>query len=330
MLERLKTTKERHKLLDVPEMWAITKIEASLLKGARDYFDWNGFVEVSVPHITKATGACENIDTLFEVDHFGTKAYLIQTGQLYLESLIPYLGKVYCIGSSFRSEPDVDGRHLTEFTLVEMELPCNFDELLFHIERLIYSMVESATKSCKEELKFLGADLKRLSIKLPFKKITYTEAIDILEKKEKIKWGDDLKSRHEKFLVEYFGNKPLFITHYPKEIKFFNMRQNGNPKVVNSADLCLPFSGEAVGSAEREYEYERLYKRLKESKMLKQLEARGGGIKDFKWYLDLLKTKKNVQHAGCGVGLNRVTQFVLGSDDIRTSTVFPQNRESLM
>lgn len=142
-------------------------------------------------------------------------------------------------------------------------------------------------------------------------------------------WGDDLKSFHEQILVKMYGNKPLFITHYPKAIKFFNMKTNSkNPQMVNSTDLILPHSGEAVGAAEREYEYKALYERLKESSMLKQLVERGGSISDFQWYLDFYK-RHNVPHAGCGIGLNRVTQFVLGTDDIRATTVFPLNKESL-
>jgi len=123
-------------------------------------------------------------------------------------------------------------------------------------------------------------------------------------------------------------DKPLFITHYPKVIKFFNMKTNSeNPQVVNSTDLIFPHSGEAVG-AEREYEHKALYEKLKESNMLRQLVQRGGSISDFQWYLDVYK-RYNMPNAGCGIGLNRVTQFVLGTDDIRATTVFPLNKESL-
>jgi asparaginyl-tRNA synthetase len=123
---------------------------------------------------------------------------------------------------------------------------------------------------------------------------------------------------------------PTFITHYPEKIKFFNMRRNkNNPDVVNSADLILPFGGEAVGSAEREYDYELLCNKLLKSEMYKRLAEKGKNINDFKWYLELVK-KHSIQHSGCGIGLNRVTQFILGSHDIRTSTAYPMNAESLM
>lgn len=329
-IEKLKETENRFKLFGTPELQAVAKIESSLLKGARKYFEENDFVEIVVPHLTKATGACENILTMFTLDYFGQRAYLSQTGQLYLEVMTPFLEKVWCIIHSFRAEPEVDERHLTEFTLIEMEFLGDFEELIKHIEGTIYSMIQEVIKSRKDELEFLNANIKGLKkVKPPFKRITYTKAVELLAE-EGVKWGDDLKSKHEKMLVKLLGNEPLFITHYPKAIKFFNMRENDeNPNIVNSTDLILPFSGEAVGAAEREHTYEKLYKRLKESTMLKMLIENGGSIEDFKWYLDFYKNNNVELHSGCGIGLNRVTQFVLGSDDIRTTTIYPMNRESL-
>ena len=329
-MERLKTTKDRHKLLRMPEIGAVTKIESELLRGARKYLEEKNFVEVTVPHLTRATGACENIDTLFGLDFFGETAYLSQTGQLYLESLIPLLGNVYCIGSSYRAEPSVDGRHLTEFTLIEIELPTDLEGLMNHIEGLVHSMVTTARDGASKEFEILGIDTKHLKdFPKEFHKITYTDAVKLL-KDHGVKWGDDLKSNHEKFLTEHFGG-PVFISHYPKAIKFFNMKENAHdPKVVNSTDLLMPGVGESVGAAEREHVFESVHRRLAESPMLRQLEKRGGSIKDFGWYLEYMKENGNVQHSGCGIGLNRVTQFVLSSDDIRTTTPYPQNRESLM
>ena len=309
---------------------SVVAIEAELIKGARNYFERSGFTEVVVPHLTKATGACENIATMFDVDYFGEKAYLVQTGQLYLESLIPKLGNVFCIGPSFRAEADVDERHLTEFTLVEFELPCNFDELLVHIENTVYSMIRSVLKNRKDVLENLGIDKKHLkAATLPFRRITYTKAVEMLQSLGfDVEWGDDLKSIHEKSIVDRMG-KPTFITHYPEKIKFFNMKRSDEPGIVNSADLILPNSGEAVGSAQRENNYEILREKLKNSQMLRLLEAKGGSIEDFGWYLNFIK-ESPVQHSGCGIGLNRVTQFVLASSDIRATTAYPLNRLSLM
>ncbi|MGC8851008.1 MAG: amino acid--tRNA ligase-related protein [Candidatus Micrarchaeia archaeon] len=314
--------------LGTKDIAAVARVEGALVKGARKYFDENGFTEVFVPHLTRATGSCENIDTLFEVDYFGERAFLCQTGQLYLESLIPVLSRVYAVGPSFRAEEAVDGRHLCEFPLLEIEFSGDFDELMAHIEGTICSMVATAVKEQQQALEFLGANVKELkSLNAPFKKLPYRDAVDILG----LPFGADLKSSHEAALVKEFGGKPLFVTHYPREIKFFNMRTNeSDAAVVNSADLLLPFGGEAVGSAEREWEAAVLYEKLSNSAMLKQLERRGGSIKDFEWYVQHLRDKGSVPHAGCGIGLNRVTQFVLGKADIRDCTAFPLNRETLL
>jgi len=299
-------------------------VEGLLLQGARKYFDDMEFNEIVVPHITRATGACENIDTLFAVDYFGEKGYLSQTAQLYLESLIPWLNKVWCISPSFRAEPRVDGRHLTEFTLVELEFAGTFEELLEHVEGVILSMINSVLK--KMTSRWLDRNRLR-QVVAPFPRISYAEAIKELNQE----FGHDISRDEEQLLVQKNGGMPLFITHFPRAMKFFNMIVNEeNPQLVNSADLILPFGGEAVGAASREYKPEQLLKRLEESQMLRQLLARGGSIKDFDWYIDVYKKYPGAPHAGCGIGLNRVTQFVLGVEDIRMCTAYPLNRETLM
>ena len=317
-------TNNRPLVLGSTELAAVAKIESAVLAAARRYFGKECFTEVTVPHITQVTGACENIDTLFELDYFGESGYLVQTGQLYLEALIDKLGKVYCIGPSFRAEPDIDERHLTEFTLVEIEFPGDFEQLLVHIENITHAMIHAAA-SCKA-LEDLGIDADRLkAVKKPFARITYDQAIKNLQRHGiDISWGDDLKSKHEKFLAD---DSPLFITHYPEKIKFFNMRRNGN--LVNSCDLILPHSGEAVGAAEREHDFDLLKEKLLKSEMYEKLLNRGKDIRDFEWYLNIVR-EHPIQHAGCGIGLNRVMQFILASDDIRACTPFPLNRESLM
>ncbi len=306
----------------------IARVESAMLWGARSYFAKHGYTEVSVPHITRATGACENIDTLFEVDYFGQRTYLSQTGQLYLESLIPQLKKVYTIGPSFRAEPDVDDRHLTEFTLVEIELKTDFEGLLNEIEGTVSAMFESAIANAGESIEAVGGKVATLENSINnFQRISYDDAITLLEKPFGVVWGDDLKSRHEQYIVEEHGGLPTFITHFPKAIKFFNMRENAErPEVVNSADMIVPLGGECVGAAEREYTYENVYRRLMESPMLKKLESKGGGVDDFAWYLEHLKNHGSVPHAGCGIGLSRVMQFAVGSTDIKEGTTFPINR----
>ena len=264
-LTQLSALDDLQKRLSNPALGAVVSIEAELIKGARKYFEDKKFVEVIVPHITRATGACENIATMFDLDYFGERSYLIQTGQLYLESLIPKLGGTFCVGPSFRAEQDVDERHLTEFTLIEFEVPCDFPHLLVHIENTVYSMIQSVLKNKTEELELLNIDRKHLeNATLPFNRITYTDVIELLKTNGfPVNWGDDLKSVHEKFIVQQLNNKPTFITHYPEAIKFFNMRRNEhNASIVNSADLILPYTGEAVGSAEREHNYKNLHEKL--------------------------------------------------------------------
>lgn len=324
----LTENKERIKILKSEEVKAIVKIESLILKGIRNYFEKNGFVEIVVPHLTRATGACENIATMFELEYFGRRAYLSQTGQLFLEIFSPILKKVWCTIHSFRAEPEVDERHLTEFTLVEMELLGNLNDLIENTEKAIYSGI-SETKNLKDEMKILGIDEKRIKLfKPPYKRIRYEKAIEILNKEFELKFGDDLKSLHEKRLSEIFG--PVFITHYPKEIKFFNMRENEeDSRLVNSTDLILPVSGEAVGGAEREFRFENLLRRLKESKMFKMLIEKGGSIEDFDWYIEFWKENNGTLHSGCGIGINRVVQSFLGVSDIRITTPFVMNRNNI-
>jgi len=322
--ENLSKTQDRYCLFGSPAFRAMVYVEGLLLQGARKYFDDMEFKEIVVPHITRATGACENIDTLFAVDYFGQMGYLSQTAQLYLESLIPWMNKVWCISPSFRAEPRVDNRHLTEFTLIELEFAGTFEELLEHVEGVIVSMITSVLKKMTSR----WLDRNRLGhIIAPFQRIPYAEVIQELGKE----FGHDITREEEQKLVEKHGDAPLFITHFPKTMKFFNMIENEeNSELVNSADLILPFGGEAVGAASREYRADLLLKRLEESQMFKQLTDRGGSIKDFDWYIDVYRKYQTAPHAGCGIGLNRVTQFVFGVDDIRMCTAYPLNRDTLI
>lgn len=308
----------------------IARIESALSRGADDYFREQGFVRIpTVPHIVGITGACENIDTLFKVNYFGHKGYLTQTGQLMLEMQIPELQKVCCEIHSFRAEPEADKRHLTEFPLIEFEFAYEgqgLPQLLDHIEGTVKTMMITALKEY-DTLKLLGANPARIKtmIEEPFARIEYRNAITLLQAKGyEVEFGDDLKQDHEQSVVEALG-KPAFITKYPEYIKFFNMRRDReDTEVVQSADLILPISGEAVGSAVREENTELLYEKLLHSSMYKFHTARGGSMEDFKWYLDAVK-KNPAPHAGCGIGLTRVTQSVLGRTDIRTSTTYPMN-----
>jgi asparaginyl-tRNA synthetase len=297
--------------------------------------------------MVRASGACENVDTLFEVAGQGEQfwwrdekmynslpAYLAQTGQLYLEAYVPDLEKVYCVGPSFRAEPAIDGRHLSEFMMIEIEFAGGFEDLLQEIEGFIKAIG-------KRVYRVTGAE--HLSdFSKPFSRLTYDQAIEKLKEiGEDINWGDDINSAREKKLVEKMGNGPLFITHFPDPMhpegqgieveKFFNMLPDpDHPGRVLSSDLILPFAGESVGAAARVHIPEVMKDRLMKSNMFKRLQEKGGSLEDFRWYLDRLEQRGSVPHAGCGFGMARILQWLHGGDDITQAVTFPCSRVSLI
>ena len=323
----------RNKNLDSREVAAVAKIESQIGYGFVTYCLENNFVLVDPPPITEVTGSCENFLTVFEVDYFGKPGYLTQTGQLYLEAFLPIFNKVFCMGPSFRKEDVVDSRHAVAFTLLEIEVvDYDLEELQVCIEGIFDYMIENVLRKCLKELALLGIDRSWIeSLRPPYQVLTYGEAIEYL----KLNWGDDLKHKYELELTKMFGNKPIFVTHYPQEIKFFNMRVNRqNPRLVNSMDLILPFSGEAIGAAEREEDKKILMRRLEESVMVKLMAEKNNVdkreiIKKFDWFTDLIE-RYPVRHAGCGIGKNRITQCFLASKDIRACAAYFLNKESLM
>ncbi|MFH1211620.1 MAG: amino acid--tRNA ligase-related protein, partial [Candidatus Woesearchaeota archaeon] len=239
-----------------------------------------------------------------------------------------------------------DERHLIEFPLFEIEVAhCGLENLKEEISNIFRAMIENVEKTCHDEIEFLlGSAVHLELLKPPYNSMTYRDAVMALSAYN-LKFGDDLKSVHEQELVKQNKGKPLFITHFPQHIKFFNMRLNREDNtIVNSMDLIMPYSGEAVGAAEREEDYNILRKRLEESDMLRLLkdavkkESRFTGkssdeihkeaMSRFDWYVDIIKNKP-ISHAGCGIGINRVCQAILNTDDIRHATAFPLNRETL-
>jgi asparaginyl-tRNA synthetase len=320
MFEELTQTDDRYKVFPSEALRTVAMVEASLLRGARKYLNSNGYLEVVVPHIVSASGSCEIIETLLELQYFTRQAFLTQTAQLYLEALVPFLGgKVYTFGPSFRAEQRVDSRHLVEFSLLELEFEGNFEKLLTGIEELFINMIE--------EVLSLPIDNEHLAkLNTPFKRFTYEEAINTLD----LEWGNDIYSTDEQELLRINDNQPYFITHFPKELKYFNMKENDDdPRVVNSADFIVPYGGECVGAAEREHNPSTLLKRLKESSMYINLVAKGGDPTSFDWYINAYYRYPYKLHSGFGMGLNRVTKFVLQLDDIRQSTIYPVNRATI-
>ena len=308
----------------------LIKIWDAMFRGARKYVMNEGFTQIhNCPELVGVTGACENVDTLFKVDFFGKQAYLAQSDQLYLELVTPHIPKVWAEIQSFRAEPEDDNRHLCQFSLFELEFQGGLEDLVTHISGVVNSACKEVIENCDAELFKLDRNPEKLR-DLKFERLTYTDAVEILGRHwPDLKWGDDLKSQHELKLAEILG--PHFITHYPKEIKFFNMRENElDPRVVNSTDLILPFAGESAGAAEREFRYERIVSRLKSSDMYHRLLALGGRPEDFDWYLDAHRGKDIPLHSGTGIGMARVAQFILGSQDIRNCVPFMVNCNNLL
>jgi asparaginyl-tRNA synthetase len=316
--------------LQSPRRMALIKVWDAMFRGARRYVEAQGFIGVhNAPEIVGVTGACENIDTLFKVDYFGRPAYLAQSDQLYLELLTPHLGKVYAEIQSFRMEPEADDRHLCQFSLFEIEHIGNLDELLANLAGIVAAAARQVADDCASELALFGRDPAVLR-DLAFARITYTEAVESLRADfPDLAWGDDLLAHHERLLTERLG--PVFLTHYPLPIKFFNMMQNAeDPRVVNSADLLLPLAGESAGAAEREHDHDRIAARLRSSAMYERLIALGGRDEDFAWYLDAHLGKDIPLHVGAGIGMARVAQFILGLTDIREAVPFVLNRDNLL
>lgn len=329
--------KEQH-LVDEDILWrkylpSFLRINNNFLKGAQDYFQSQDYTICYPSILVGVLGACENFNTAYKIKQTEQGYQLLtQTAQLQLERALSFnLDKVACITKSFRNENSItDGRHLREFTLIELELANKeLDQLLDTIEACIKYIIDyGLSKQTGEIEQIYGINIeKKLDqfVRNKYLRITYDKAILLLKRNGiGIEWGNDLKSQHEQKIVELHGNKPTFITHFPEHIKFFNMRLNReNPRIVNSADLILPISGEAVGSAEREYDYNILRKRFLESSMYTQMQKVGITEKDLGCYFIVVEKGEIPPHAGCGIGFERVLQSVL-SDDVTDIRLFSQ------
>jgi asparaginyl-tRNA synthetase len=320
---------KRHMLVRSPYMAALVNLRGTLLKTIRQFLEEENFVEVTVPTITSLTGACEDFSTLFSLDYFGKQAFLTQTAQLHLEPLIhsQLLRRVYSINHSYRAEPQADHRHLTEFLLIEVEIGFgNLETLLDIEEQLVMSLIRAALNNSHTELETLGANIPRLeTITSSFHRITYTQAIEQLNKMGiQIAWGDDLNQKCEMAILEWTAG-PTFITHYPLKLKFFNMRQSReDERVVNAVDLLMPEVGEICGGAEREEDPQRLRTRLMNSSAIEHLLAHGGSPNDYEWYLEL-RDLASIPYAGFGMGFERLVQFMISSQSCLNCTEYPRN-----
>jgi asparaginyl-tRNA synthetase len=311
----------RHLWLRTRRQWAIMRIRHTIEKAIHDYFDNLGFIRIDSPILTPA--ACEGTTTLFETDYFGEKAYLSQSGQLYQEAACMAHGKTYCFGPTFRAEKSKTRRHLMEFWMVEPEIAyAELPDVMENAEGLIVYIVERVLETRQEELKILERDISKLErIKKPFPRITYTEAIELLQKKGfNIKWGDDFGGDEETAISEEF-DKPVIVHRYPAKIKAFYMKRDPeNPELALAMDILAPEGyGEIVGGSQREDDLQTLIQRIKEFNLPQEA---------FEWYLDL-RRYGSVPHSGYGLGLERTVAWICGLRHVRETIPFPRMLEKI-
>jgi len=305
----------RHLWLRSRKMNLVMKVRSRVQAFTHEFFESLKFTEVSPPMFI--TSACEGGSTLFGLKYFDQNMYLTQSAQLYLEILIYSLEKVYCIAPSFRAEKSRTIRHLTEYWHIEAEQAfADMNDLTRLEEELVAHICRRTVETCKPEFQELGADLSKLdSVKTPFPKMTYTEAVEKLNAKDfKTKWGDDLGYEEEKALADDVG-KPFFIYDYPKQIKAFYCKiHRDKPDLAMSTDMLVPRIGEISTGGAREDDKERLVARLKEIGLKEE---------DYDWYIDL-RRYGTVPHVGFGMGLERLITWMLDLDNIIDAIPFPR------
>lgn len=327
---------------------AIARIRSSLSFAVHQFFHTHGFVYVPTPIIT--TIDCEGAGEMFKVvapedvlkdisdtqsnaDFFGKPANLTVSGQLQAEVYAMALGKVYTFGPTFRAENSNTSRHLAEFWMVEPEMA--FYDLADNMnlaESFLKYLVRHTLENDREDLHLFANFVdKNLYSKLqnileePFSRITYTEAIKLLQKSPQkfdfpVEWGTDLQAEHERYLCEEIFDRPLFVTDYPKDIKPFYMRINDDNATVAAMDLLLPGIGEIIGGSQREERYDVLVSRMQEMHL---------NLDEYNWYLDL-RRYGTVIHSGFGLGFERLLQFITAMKNIREVIPFPRTPGSAL
>ncbi|MCX7761764.1 MAG: asparagine--tRNA ligase [Candidatus Kryptonium sp.] len=311
-------------LMDHRHLWlrsrrphAILRIRHRLVKAIRDFFDSKGFVLIDAPILTPS--ACEGTTTLFETDYFDLgKAYLSQSGQLYVEAAAMAFGKVYCFGPTFRAEKSKTRRHLTEFWMVEPEVAFyELDDIMNLAEEFVEYIVGRVLETSKKEFEVLERNTEPLEkIKRPFPRISYNEAVEILRKNGvDFKWGNDFGNTDETIISQQF-DKPVIVHRYPAAVKAFYMKRDPNDETYAlSFDMLAPEGyGEIIGGSQREDDYDTLLKRIKEHNL---------PVEAFDWYLDLRKYG-SVPHSGFGLGVERTLAWICGLDHVRETIPFPR------
>ncbi|MGA8914923.1 MAG: asparagine--tRNA ligase [Nitrososphaeraceae archaeon] len=321
----------RHLAIRSRKMIAMSKIRATVLQAARQWFIDNDWIEVNVPTIVKS--AVEGGSTLFSLKYYDDDAYLSQSAQLYLEALVFSLGPVWTLAPSFRAEKSRTVRHLAEFLHLEAEIPwIEMDDLLRNQEKLLCGIVQEIILERSEDLKYLNVDLSALNrIHEPFDRLKYDKAIEILQSMEikvqegettrPVVWGDDLNIDSERAITRE-KKSPIFIVGYPLQVKPFYVKEDPlNLGVALSTDLLLPDGfGEVSSGGIREDNIENIRTRLKEQ---------GLDLNSYSWYLDLRKYG-SVPHGGFGIGIERLIRWIINSNDIKECVLFPRTMSRVM
>ena len=307
----------RHLWMRTPRQAAILRIRAEAERAAREFMDSQGYTLTDAPMFTPA--ACEGTSTLFEVNYIDDeKAYLTQSGQLYIEATAMALGKVYTFGPTFRAEKSKTRRHLTEFWMLEPEAAyVELDEVMTLGEGLVSAIVQSVLKNKARELETLKRDTTKLqNVKPPFPRISYEDAIAVLQKHgNPAKFGDDIGGDEETIISNEF-DRPVMVHRYPASIKAFYMQPDAQrPDLALAFDMLAPEGyGEIIGGSQRIHDYDLLLKRLRQHNLPEDA---------FQWYLDL-RRYGSVPHSGFGMGLERTVAWICGAEHIREVIPFPR------
>ena len=307
----------RHLWVRSSKQHAALRVRWEIIKSIREFFDNNGFVLFDAPILTPS--ACEGTSTLFSTPYFDQKAYLTQSGQLYGEVGAMAFGKTYVFGPTFRAEKSKTRKHLTEFWMVEPEVAFNdLNDNMELAETFIQYIVQNVLERRQAELKILERDLSKLEkIKAPFPRVTYDEAIKILnEKGVGVPWGEDFGAPQETAIGEAFDGMPVFIHRFPAQIKAFYFKKDPNDsRLALGCDLIAPDGyGEVIGGGQREESIDILQKSIQEHQLPEE---------DYKWYLDL-RRYGSVPHAGFGLGVERTVAWICGLDHVRETIPFPR------
>jgi asparaginyl-tRNA synthetase len=324
---------------------AVARVRNRVSFSIHQFFQEHGFFYIHTPIITASD--CEGAGHMFRVstldpnnppkdskgnidysqDFFGKASYLTVSGQLNVETYCAGMSRVYTFGPTFRAENSNTSRHAAEFWMIEPEIAfCVLEENMDWAEKFLKRLISDVLRDCAEDIAFFNEHIDKTLLATlehvlssPFIRLSYTEAVDILQKSGKkfefkVDWGTDLQSEHERFLTEEHFKSPVILYDYPRTIKPFYMRVNEDGKTVRAMDVLVPKVGEIIGGSEREYRLALLEERMKEQDL--EMEA-------YSWYADL-RRYGTVPHSGFGLGLERALMFITGIGNIRDVLPFPR------